>query len=76
MVTINRLCYIRQHKFFGSLKHIDIKFLVVKVEFIVVMSIEHIGTNSMIADPRVCHIRFFHEHIALMGVVLSDNVLV
>ena len=41
-------------------------------------SIEHIGTNSMIADPLTKGLppKVFHEHTALMGVVLFENILV
>ena len=58
-------------------KHIDIKFLVVKERvqngFI---SIELIGTNSMLADPftKALTPSAFHEHIAHMGVVTFDIV--
>ena len=54
-------------------KHIDFKFLVVKER---VQSgqvfIEHIDTNSMIADPLTERLTFkvFHEHTARMGVIL------
>ena len=59
-------------------KHIDIKFLIVKERVQSdQLSIEHIGTNSMIADlltqglpPKV-----FHEHTAHMGVVSIDDML-
>ncbi|XP_039130879.1 secreted RxLR effector protein 161-like [Dioscorea cayenensis subsp. rotundata] len=53
-------------------KHIDIKFLAVKERvqsgFV---SIELIGTNSMVADPltKALAPTVFHEHIASMGVV-------
>ena len=42
------------------------------------MSIEHIGTNSMIADPLIKGLppKVFHEHIAHMGVVLFDDMLI
>ena len=52
-------------------KHIEIKFLVGKER---VQSgqvfIEHIGTNSMIADPLTKGLppKVFHEHITHMGV--------
>ena len=60
-------------------KHIDIKFLIVKERVQSgQVSIEHIGTNSMIADlltkglpPKV-----FHEHTTHMGVALFDDMLV
>ena len=56
----------------------DIKFLVTKGEFRVVVSIGHIGTNSMIMDPLTKGLlpKVFHEHIAHMGVMLPDNMLV
>ena len=58
-------------------KHIHLKFLIVKKRVQShQVAIEHIGTNSMIADlltkglpPKV-----FHEHTAHMGVVLFDDV--
>jgi hypothetical protein len=57
-------------------KHIDIKFLVVKERVQnEQLSIEHIGTNSMIADPLTKGLlpKVFHEHTARMGVMpLSD----
>ncbi|KAL7108913.1 hypothetical protein ACP275_06G142600 [Erythranthe tilingii] len=58
-------------------KHIEIKFLVVEEriqsrEF----SIEHIGTNSMIADPLTKGLppNKFHEHVAHMGVTLVEDI--
>ena len=56
-------------------KHIDIKFLVVKVRVQSgQVSIEHIGSHSMVVNlltkglpPKV-----FHEHIAHMGVVFLE----
>jgi len=53
-------------------KHIDIKFLVVKES---VQSgqifIEHLGTNSMIANPLTKGLppEVFHEHVAHMSVL-------
>ncbi|KAM6596766.1 hypothetical protein CsatA_007290 [Cannabis sativa] len=58
-------------------KHIDIKFLVVKER---VQSgqicIEHLGTNSMIADPLTKGLppKVFHEHTARMGVLEYDDI--
>ncbi|KAL0455017.1 UNVERIFIED_CONTAM: hypothetical protein Slati_0840900 [Sesamum latifolium] len=50
----------------------EIKFLVVK-EIIQSgkLSIEHIGTNSMIADPLTKGLspEMFHEHTARMGII-------
>ena len=58
-------------------KHIDIKFLVVKER---VQSgqiyIEHLGTNSMIADPLTKGLppKVFHEHTSHMGVVELQDI--
>ena len=59
-------------------KHIDIKFLVVKERIQSgKLSIEHIGTNSMIADPLTKGLppNMFHEHTARMGVILIQDIL-
>ena len=59
-------------------KHIAIKFLVVKERVQSgQISIEHIGTNSMFADPltKGLHPKVFHEHTAHMGVRFSNNTL-
>lgn len=59
-------------------KHIDIKFLVVKEKILSgQISIEHIGTNSMIADPltKALAPKVFHEHTAHMGVTLCDTLV-
>ena len=58
-------------------KFIDIKFLVVKERVQSrQMSIEHIGTNSMIADPLTKGLspKVFHEHVARMGVVPVEEI--
>ena len=60
-------------------KHIDIKFLVVKERVQSgQISIEHIGTNSMLADPLTKGLvpKAFHEHTAHMGVILFDDTVV
>ena len=60
-------------------KHIDIKFLIVKERVQSgQISIEHIGTNSMIADPLTKGLmpKVFKEHTARMGVALLDDVSV
>ena len=59
-------------------KFIDIKFLVVKERVKSgLISIEHIGTNSMITDPLTKGLppKVFHEHTAHMGVVSLQDVL-
>ena len=58
-------------------KFIDIKFLVVKERVHSgLISIEHIGTNSMIVDPvsKGLPPKVFHEHTTHMGVVSLQDV--
>nr|CAN66083.1 hypothetical protein VITISV_028833 [Vitis vinifera] len=58
-------------------KYIDIKFLVVKEKVQSgQISIKHIGTNSMIADPLTKGLppKVFHEHTAHMGVVSFEDI--
>ena len=58
-------------------KHIDIKFLVVKERVQSgQLSIEHIGTNSMVADPLTKGVppKVFHEHTARMGVMSFEDI--
>ena len=57
-------------------KHIDFKFLVVKERVQSgQISIEHLGTNSMIADPLTKGLppKVFHEHVAHMGVLQFEE---
>ena len=57
-------------------KHINIKFLVVKERVqSCYISIEYIGTNSMLVDPLTKGLlpKVFHEHIAHIGVGLFDD---
>jgi len=57
-------------------KHIDIKFLVVKERVQSgQISIEHLGTNSMIANPLTKGLppKVFHEHVAHMGVLQFEE---
>ena len=69
--------YSNNNKSLTKSKFIDIKFLVVK-EMVQsgLISIEHIGTNSMIADPLTKGLppKVFHEHTAHMGVVSLQDV--
>ena len=60
-------------------KHIDIKFWVVKERvYSRYISIEHIGTNSMLADLLMKGLppKVFHEHTTHMGVALFDDAKV
>ena len=67
--------YSNNNRSSSKLKHIHIKFLVVKE---IVQSgqviIEHIDTNSMIIDSLTKGLtpKVFHEHIARMSVILLD----
>ena len=59
-------------------KFIDIKFLVVKERVQDrQISIEHIGTNSMLADPLTKGLtpKVYHEHTAHMGVIHEDALV-
>lgn len=59
-------------------RHIDIKFLIVKERVQNgKIAIEHIGTNSMIADPLTKGLppKVFHEHTTHMGVINIDDIL-
>ena len=71
--------YSKNNRSSSKFKHIDIKFLVVKerVQSLQV-SIEHISTNSMIADPLTKGLppKVYHEHVTHMSVILIDDVLV
>ena len=78
-VTINQQYYIltttgvRRSK-----KFIDIKFLVVKERVQSgLISIEHIGTNSMITDPLTKGLppKVFHKHTTHMVVVSLQHML-
>ena len=69
--------YSNNNKSSTKSKFIDIKFLVVKERVQSgLISIEHIGTNSMIADPPTKGLppKVFHEHNAHMGVVSLQDV--
>jgi len=41
------------------------------------ISIEHIGTKSMLADPLTKGLipKFFYEYIAHLGITVDDNLL-
>ena len=69
--------YSNNNKSSTKSKHIDIKFLIVKERVQSgQLSIEHIGTNSMIADPLIKGVppKVFHEHTAHMGVVYFQDI--
>ena len=58
-------------------KHINIKFLIVKERVQSgQLSIQHIWTNSMIADPLTKGVppKVFHEHTAHMDVVYFQDI--
>ncbi|RVW97188.1 Retrovirus-related Pol polyprotein from transposon TNT 1-94 [Vitis vinifera] len=69
--------YSKNNRSSSKSKHIDIKFLVVKEKVqSLQVSIEHISTNSMIADPLTKGLppKVYHEHVTHMGVVHIDDV--
>ena len=69
--------YSNNNRSFTKLKHIDLKFLVVKERVQShQVAIEHIRTNSMIADSLTKGLlpKVFYEQTAHMGVVLFDDV--
>ena len=71
------LLYSNNNRSSTKSKFIEIKFLVVKERVQSgLISIEHIGTNSMIADPLTKGLppKVFHEHTAHMGVVSLQDV--
>lgn len=60
-------------------KYIDIKFLVVKEKVqSKQISIEHLGTNFMLADSLTKEVppKVFHEHTAHMGISEFEETLV
>ena len=69
----------KNNKSSSKSKHIKSSFLVLKerVQSLQV-SIEHISTNLMIADPLTKGLppKVFHEHVARMGVVHLSDMLV
>jgi hypothetical protein len=69
--------YFNNNKSTSKSKFIDIKFLTVKERVQEgLISIEHIGTDSMIADPLTKGLipKVFHEHVARMGLVSAEDV--
>ena len=59
-----------QHKSSGAAKHIDIEYYVVKDKVRdQVISLEHISTERMLADPLIKGLppNMFREHVASMG---------
>ena len=71
------MLYSNNYGIFPKSKHIDIKFLVVKdIVQNDQLSIEHIGTNSMIVDSLTKGLspKVFHHHTANMGVILYKDI--
>ena len=69
--------YSNNYRSSSNSKHIDIKFLVVKERVHNFrLSIEHIGTNSMITDSLTKGLppKVFHQHTASMGVILYEDI--
>ena len=71
------ILYSNNNKSSTKSKFINIKFLVVKERVQSgLISIEHIGTNSMIVDPLTKGLqpKVFHEHTAHMSVVSLQDM--
>ena len=69
------VCYAHNNKSSGAAKHIDIKFYVVKDKvWDNSISLEHIGTKKILADPFIKGLpsNVFREHLAGMG--LRENL--
>ena len=69
--------YSNNNKSSTKSKHIDIKLLIVKERVKSgQLSIQHIGTNSLIMDPLTKGVppKVFHEHTAHMGVVYFQDI--
>ena len=64
------VCYTHNNKSSGTVKHIDIKFYVVKDKVRDhSISLEHVSTKKMLADPLTNGLpsNVFREHLAGMG---------
>ena len=71
------ILYSNNNKSSSKSKHSDIKFLVVKERVRNdQLSIEHIGTNSMIIDSFTKGLspKVFHHHTSSMSVILYEDV--
>ena len=77
-MTISQpLCFANYNRSLTKSKHIDIKYLVVKERVQNgQLSIEHISTNSMLANPltKAVLASVFREHIAYMGLKSYDDM--
>lgn len=67
--------YSNNNRGLTKFKHIDIKFPVKERVYNSLLSIKHIDTNSIVADPPTKGLtpKIFHEHTAPLGVVSLDN---
>ena len=73
------ILYLNNNRSSSKSKHIDIKFPVVKKSGKSgQIFIEHLGTNSMMADPLTKGLppKVFHEHVAQMSVLHFEESLV
>ena len=64
------VCYAHNNKSSGAVKHIDIKFYVVKDKvWDHTISLEHVSTKKMLVDPLTKDLlpNIFREHLAGMG---------
>ena len=69
------VCYSHNNNLSGAVKHIDIKYYIMKDKVQDhIISLEHISTEKMLADPLTIDLppNVFREHLAGMG--LSENI--
>uniref|UniRef100_A0A803MH36 Retrovirus-related Pol polyprotein from transposon TNT 1-94 n=1 Tax=Chenopodium quinoa TaxID=63459 RepID=A0A803MH36_CHEQI len=75
--TMSAVLYANNNKSLTKSKHIDVKFRVVKerVES-KQLSLNHISTNSMIADPLTKGLppKVFYEHTACIGIMPPNDI--
>jgi hypothetical protein len=68
--------YSNNNRSSSKFKHIDIKFLTVNERVQSgLISIEHIGTTLMLADPLTKKLipKQFHEHVVHMGIYFTED---
>jgi hypothetical protein len=74
--NISAVLYSNNNNSSSKFKYIDIKFLAVKERVQSgVISIEHISTASILADPLTKELipKQFHEHVAHMGIYITED---
>jgi hypothetical protein len=70
------MLYSNNNRSSSKFKYINIKFIAVKEKVQSrLISIEHIGTTFMLADPLTKGLipKQFHEHVAHMGIYITED---